>query len=513
MKFLKRLTLFVLGCIMAFGMIACDTGGGPINNNNQDIEQADDTDRSGWVPFEKATFAEGTKLRIKFFKGGYGRGWIDAMKEKFEKDYPNVEVILTPSTNETEFTTTISTTLEGNPDDIYVCHNIPWEKLSVRKLIMNLDSLYNSVVYTDTKNDDKPIRFVDRIASSSLNAVQFNGSFYSIPEIQGAGGLAYNKAMFDKYGWKVPTTYEELIALCAQIASENRTSEDGESKIYPFVWSGTTAYLWDSLVYDWWVQIAGMDEFKEFMKYETKDLFDSEKYPALKKAWTYWYDLLCANKAYSHPQSLAFNHLDANTTFAAGYAAMMPATCWAANEVGTETLEEFGCDMGIIPTPVVPEAKKDDQGNVIHVAYDMAGKDSFVIAQKSKNKQVAIEFFKWMAIEENALLFPENANGLLLAMRYDFDNLINNVAKTTWEKGMFSLLKNSTRFNLYSSSPLVYNAGTPLSPYPEGNFYLEAFENYGTSDAKTPDGVFDGRWTKIQNDWETMCLAAGITPK
>lgn len=496
----------------ALSMAACgnNTPTTGNNNNNSDIVQADDSDRSGWVPFEKQTFAAGTKLRIKFFNGGYGRAWIDAMKAKFEQDYPGVEVILTASTNETDFTTTISTTLDGNPDDIYVCHNIPWEKLSVRKLIMNLDSLYNSVVYTDSKKDNAPIRYVDRIATSSLNAVRFNGSFYSIPEIQGAGGLAYNKAMFDKYGWKVPQTYEELTALCAQISAANLKTEEGEN-IYPFVWSGTTAYLWDSLVYDWWVQIAGMDEFNTFMKYESKDLFDSSKYPALKKAWTYWYNLLCGNQGYSHPQSLALDHLGANVTFASGQAAMMPATCWAANEVGAETLAEFGCDMGIIPTPVVPEAKKDAQGNPIRVAYDMAGKDAFIIAQKGKNKQVAVEFFKWMALEENALLFPQNANGLLLALRYDFNNLIENIAKTTWEKGMFSLLKNSTRFNLYSSSPMVYSAGTPLSPYPEGNFYLEAYENYGTTNEKTPDGVFDGRWDKINKDWDLMRMAVGLS--
>ena len=141
----------------------------------------------------------------------------------------------------------------------------------------------------------------------------------------------------------------------------------------------------------------------------------------------------------------------------------------------------------------------------------MAGKDCMVIAQKGKNKQVAVEFFKWMAIEENARLFPENTNGLHLAMKYDFKYLKEN-EKSTWAKDSVNLLSSATRFNLYSSSPLVYNSGTPLSPYPEGNMYLEAFETFNSADKKTPDGVFASRWEKIQKEWETMCQAAGVKP-
>jgi len=306
MKKLQRFGVFMLCGALALSFVACGPeGGGGVTSDSTPIEQVDDSDRSGWVPFAKKTFEEGTELRIKYFKGGYGDEWLKAMEEKFEKDYPGVDVILIPSSNETDFTQTISTTLNTSPDDIYICHNIPYERLSVKNLVMNLDSLYNSVIYTDTKNtettdDDTPVRFVDRIAASSLNMVRFNGHYVAIPEIQGAGGIAYNKTLFDANGWEIPETYEELVALAKTISEGNFKNADGE-KVYPFVWSGTTAYMWDSFVYDMWVQIAGIDEFNTFMKYESKDLFDSSKYPALKQAWTYWYDLVCVNQEYSHP--------------------------------------------------------------------------------------------------------------------------------------------------------------------------------------------------------------------
>ena len=74
-------------------------------------------------------------------------------------------------------------------------------------------------------------------------------------------------------------------------------------------------------------------------------------------------------------------------------------------------------------------------------------------------------------------------------------------------------MQTQTEAAALTNSPLVYNAGTPLSPYPEGNMYLEAFEEYGDPEnAKTPDGVFASRWEKINAEWDTMCAAVGITP-
>ena len=154
----KKIAALALGGAMLFSMCACGEGNdGPIKTPDEDIIQADDTDRSGWVPFEKREFNAGTQLRIKYFKGGYGDDWLKAMEKQFEKDYPGVDVVLTPSSNETEFTQTIATTLDGSPDDIYICHNIPYERLSVRNLVMNLDNLYNSVIYTDTKNTETTV--------------------------------------------------------------------------------------------------------------------------------------------------------------------------------------------------------------------------------------------------------------------------------------------------------------------------------------------------------------------
>ena len=94
MKKLQRFGVFMLCGALALSFVACGPeGGGGVTSDSTPIEQVDDSDRSGWVPFAKKTFEEGTELRIKYFKGGYGDEWLKAMEEKFEKDYPGVDVI------------------------------------------------------------------------------------------------------------------------------------------------------------------------------------------------------------------------------------------------------------------------------------------------------------------------------------------------------------------------------------------------------------------------------------
>ena len=37
---------------------------------------------------------------------------------------------------------------------------------------------------------------------------------YGVPYVANAAGVLYNKDMFEEYGWEIPTTWDELLALC-----------------------------------------------------------------------------------------------------------------------------------------------------------------------------------------------------------------------------------------------------------------------------------------------------------
>jgi ABC-type glycerol-3-phosphate transport system substrate-binding protein len=514
-NFMRKIALVL--CLVITGMlcVACDNGGENINPNDNEVpDQVDTSDRSGW---EKRNLADPSQflnktLNISYFKGGYGDDWLKEMEVKFEAEYPGIEIVLKPSTDASQFKTLLEQKLAApnTPDDIYICHDIPWQYLSSLNLIADLtNDLYGQSIYYDTNNDFQAIKFQDLVASSSLSTAMFNNKFYKVPLIQGVGGIAYNKTLFDQYGWEIPTTYEELLALCNTIYKSDAVNSDGD-KVYPFVFSGSETYLWDGLINAWWKQLAGEEEFKRGWNPGADDMeiYDPSVYPYHLQAYQAWYDLVCLNKdKFVTPGSEGLTYLEADMAFAAGQGAMMPATCWISNEIGADMKADFGCEIGMMAAPLLADAKTDENGKAITCVYDTAGRDSIVVAERG-NKQLAIEFLKWLAFEENNELFPKNVDGICMAFKYDFDALTTKYAKDQWAKDCFALLKKSSRDVGYSDSLLFITKKT--SEYPLGNYIANALETVGTANAITPQWVFNETWKYTRENWTTWCVAAGL---
>lgn len=60
-------------------------------------------------------------------------------------------------------------------------------------------------------------KFINHYLLSSLNALAINDRIYAIPGPYEAFGIAYNKDLFQKNGWKIPETAEDFFALCRKI--------------------------------------------------------------------------------------------------------------------------------------------------------------------------------------------------------------------------------------------------------------------------------------------------------
>ncbi|MCI9504849.1 MAG: extracellular solute-binding protein [Clostridia bacterium] len=506
-KLFKGIAAVGLCAAMALGGAGCNWTQGDYDPD-VDLGQNDTSDRSGWVLRERKSADDFSDkiLNITYFNGGYGSEWIEEMKSEFEKDYPGVTVRLTASD---DINGTLKVELENSPEDIYISHDIAWETLGGQGLLADLtESLYGAQIYTDTKNteeteDDVSIRFRDLLTPSSLSSSVYYGKFYKVAQVQGAGGIIYNKTMFEKNGWQVPKTYAQLEALCETIYQAGEV---------PFLVAGTEGYLWDSLVYDWWIQIAGEEEFLRLFEGNDKTCWNPAVYPHHKKAYEYWYNLFVKNQnKYLYPQFEGINNIMANQAFLNGMAAMMPATAWAVNELGSEMIDEAKIDVGLIPTPYVPEAKKDEEGNFIRVCYDVAGRDSIVVAERG-NKDLAVEFLKWMSETENTLIFPKNVSGMLLGFKYEIPQLLKDkdtYCKYSWDEDMITLLGEAKfRSTGYSANPMFVQK--LVSAYPLENFYLRCFTTFGKPGAVTPDSIFEQAWNQVDAKWSDWRFQAGL---
>ncbi len=76
--------------------------------------------------------------------------------------------------------------------------------------------------------------FLKNYNLSLVNQRDVDGAVYSVPANYSIICMLYNKTLFEEHGWKVPTTHDELVALCRQIREE-------EPELIPITHAGSMA--------------------------------------------------------------------------------------------------------------------------------------------------------------------------------------------------------------------------------------------------------------------------------
>ena len=126
---------------------------------------------------------------------------------------------------------------------------------------------------------------------------------YGVPYVANAAGILYNRDMFEEHGWKIPETWDELIALCDEIQSEG---------ILPFYFgfkdTWTCLAPWNALAVD----LADADICKQV------NLGEATFTEAYRETAEKMLELL----QYGEAGPFAYGYNDACTAFANGQSAM-----------------------------------------------------------------------------------------------------------------------------------------------------------------------------------------------
>lgn len=237
------------------------------------------------------------------------------------------------------------------------------------------------------------------------------------------------------------------------------------------------------------------------------------------QAYQLWYDLVALNKDWSLKAAGNFSKFENEQAFANGRAAMTPAACWIEYE-SRSYLEKSGQVVSIMATPTISNVKLDANGNVIlpdetttaattldaihasedsthtitingieydRVSFTSSFGDSAMIPAKATSKELAKKFLLFMAREDNAQLFTRVSGGTVLPYKYEYWNSFvdenGDDQATLWQKAVFDIDRNSTKFNNYTQHPMMRNTdlkGTAVmtSVWP-GNqyYYYSAWQN------------------------------------
>ena len=216
----KRIISLLLVLSMIFSataMVSCNGGEGAGEGN------------TGKVAYEvPAEGYDGSAVTITFYHS-MGQKLQDVLNTyipEFNKLYPNITVEHSSMGNYDGVRDQIKTALTaGNQPNIAYCYPDHVALYNVAKAVVPLDSFIESTIpVTDATGAESVLGFTaeqiaDFIPGYYQEGAAFDeaGTMYTLPMSKSTEALYYNKTFFDQNGLKVPTTWEEMAAVCEQI--------------------------------------------------------------------------------------------------------------------------------------------------------------------------------------------------------------------------------------------------------------------------------------------------------
>ena len=170
---------------------------------------------------------DGSEVTIKFghTMGAKLQEVLNYHITEFNKLYPNIHIEHSSYGGWGDISGLINTEIMGdNQPNIAYCYPDHVSMYNTAKAVVVLDSLINSTVEVTRADGTTEIlgltaEQVDDFIDGFYNegAVYGDGLMYTMPLSKSTEVLYYNKTFFDENGLTVPTTWDEMEALCAKI--------------------------------------------------------------------------------------------------------------------------------------------------------------------------------------------------------------------------------------------------------------------------------------------------------
>lgn len=219
---MKKTFLVLLLLVGAVMVAFC---GGNSESGNAKVEGAFEVPEVGY---------DGSEVTITFYHtiGSTKTHTLDDYIVEFNKLYPNIHVVYESVGGYDDLRDQISTQITvGNQPNIAYCYPDHVALYNLAGAVATLDNLINSdIVVTRADGTAETLGLTaeqqaDFIEGYYNEGRQFgDGLMYTMPFSKSTEVLYYNKTFFDANGIEVPTTWEELEAVCAKIKEIDPTS-------------------------------------------------------------------------------------------------------------------------------------------------------------------------------------------------------------------------------------------------------------------------------------------------
>ncbi len=202
---MKRTLSLFLCCALTISLLAGCAGNAEKTDTPTTTDSSNATELTGVADNEIFTYDKIDPDKTTITVARVGNIFINRLCRGFMEQNPDIQVVQLDITG-------------GNN---VVRPFLDWLSYGYRPdaMIMGGSSVSN-IVMEDYFEDITANPVVSRYEVESLNNLSVDGKLYALPGPATINGLYYNKTMFEQYGWQVPTTMDDFIALCQQIEKD-----------------------------------------------------------------------------------------------------------------------------------------------------------------------------------------------------------------------------------------------------------------------------------------------------
>ncbi len=227
---MKKIVSIMLLLAMLVSLVACGSSGTTTTDPSSNSSTGESTPAANGA---KANFDvpeggyDGSEVTIRFYHT-MGNNLVPVLNtyiEEFNKLYPNIHIEHSSVGAYDDVRDQISTEITvGNQPNIAYCYPDHVALYNLAKSVVSLDNLIDSDITVERADGTTEIlgltdeQKADFIAGYYEEGREYgDGLMYTMPLSKSTEVLYYNKTFFEENGLTVPTTWDEMEALCAKI--------------------------------------------------------------------------------------------------------------------------------------------------------------------------------------------------------------------------------------------------------------------------------------------------------